>query len=57
MPRKERCNTRPIALGISNKTINEKAMLKKWTLRFVKMQNAAAGEEKISGGAIIKLGP
>lgn len=55
LPSREICNTKPIALGTSNKTIHKKAMFKNWTLSFVKMESADAGKEKISGGAISKL--
>ena len=51
-----------IVIGITNEVIREKAMLKNWNLKDLhqngmKYESAAAGEEKISGGAINKISP
>ena len=51
-----------IVIGTKNEVIREKAMLKNWNLQELrkngmKYESAAAGEEKISGGALNKIGP
>ena len=51
-----------IVIGTNNKVICEKAMLKNWNLQELhkngmKYKSAAAGEEKILGGALNKIIP
>ena len=51
-----------IVIGTNHEVIREKAMLKNWNLQELrkngmKYESAAAGEEKISGGALNKISP
>ena len=51
-----------IVIGTNNEVIREKVMLKNWNLQELrkngmKYESAAAGEEKISGGALNKISP